>query len=57
MKQRLWNFDLTVVTREKNGDEWNKHVQVVDHMLNFSVGEHEIYWKVPDIKGDDRLVT
>jgi len=54
-QQRLWNFDLTVLTREKDGDEWYKNVRVVDHMLDFEVGAHEIYWKVPAFK-DNGLV-
>ena len=54
-QQRLWNFDLTVLTREKNGDEWYKNVRVVDHMLDFETGSHEIYWKVPAFK-DNGLV-
>lgn len=54
--QRLWNFDLTVLTHEKNGDEWYKNVRVVDHMLDFEIGAHEIYWKVPALK-DNGLVS
>ncbi|GAB7332697.1 hypothetical protein MBLNU13_g04445t1 [Cladosporium sp. NU13] len=43
---RLWNFDLTVLTREKNGDEWYKNVRVIDHILDFEVGSHEFIGKI-----------
>jgi hypothetical protein len=45
--QRLSNLDLT---HSEDAGEWFSHVRVVDHMLDFPIGENEIYWKVPAVK-------
>ena len=40
---------------EENGD-WYKPVQVVDHMINYTAGAHEMWWEVPVVKADSGYV-
>jgi hypothetical protein len=51
--QHLSHFNLM---HEENSGGWYEPVQIVDHMINYTAGSHEMWWEVPVVKADSGYV-